>query len=72
MCFASILHTKRNKKFVVKPLSTVGELLAEAKKKKVQLREPLSETEIIAAFLRLRTACRGNSSRLFLLIALNK
>ena len=27
----------------------VGELLAEAKKKKAQLREPLSETEIIAA-----------------------
>ena len=27
----------------------VGELLTEAKKKKAQLREPLSETEIIAA-----------------------
>ena len=65
MCFASILHTKKDKKFVVKALSTVGELLAEAKKKKSQLREPLSETEIIAAFLRLRTACRGNCSKAF-------
>ena len=63
MCFASVLHIKRNKKFVVKALSTAGELLAEAKKKKAQLREPLSETEIIAAFLGLRTACRGDCGK---------
>ena len=32
-------------------IKKVGELLAEAKKKKAQLREPLSETEIIAALV---------------------